>query len=148
MVAKKRKRDKKLILILISIIGISLVVILGVFWYPSLITEQRINQILASNVTVDSVVIEDLRIREWTPVIVRLHNQEGFTFDEIEDMVLSALTDNEFRLKSKFSSSNAFAGYVTIKGLENLVKISQVRKIVTDYANISASDTGISGSII
>jgi len=100
---------------------------------------------------VDSKVIDDLRVNEWTPVIVRLNDNSGIYytlnikenreiykqkakyFNEVEDNILSILSEEEFVLKFKFSIINQFSGYITKEGLKKLVHNSQVRYINSDY---------------
>jgi len=109
-----------------------------------------------SNVIIDPNIIDYLEVNDWTPVIIRLHGDSGISytldikenkviynrraefFEEAERTVLSTLSDEDLKFKSKFSSSNGFSGYVSLAGLEKLMKNPQVREIVSDYIEVKA----------
>ncbi|HLE05717.1 MAG TPA: hypothetical protein VI790_00025 [Candidatus Nanoarchaeia archaeon] len=124
----------------ITIIGITITIILTSIsiysWYFSF--EQRANRILSSNVTIDSKIIDDLKVNEWTSVAVIL-NQGNYTIDEVQNIILKTLSEKEFSSRYKFSTSAIISGSITIEGLEKLANNPIVKEIESGHGltNIS-----------
>jgi len=99
-----------------------------------------------SYTNVDSHVVYDLSYENWTGVIVRLYDDFSFDnigymvffdsradyFNDVQDSVLSVLSNNDFFLKYKFSAINGFAGYVSLSGLNLLLNDSRVEYVFND----------------
>jgi len=143
---------------ILTLTGLIISIILISIWYSYYFSfDQRVNRILVSNITIDSIVINDLKTNEWTPVTVRVYDEGNFIpvpnstipeiydqkaayFKEIHERIIATLSQEDFNYRSSFMSSNAFYGYVSLTGLEKLVKNPQVREIVSSYVNISIND--------
>lgn len=130
IVLKKKKLNKKYVLILIGVIAVVLVCVVVYYsWYFSF--DQRVNRILANNVTNEKIweqdrnaIFNELKTKNSIPIIVKVTNSEM-----IENL-LAQLSDN-FQLKRIVNLD--IAGNATIIAIEQLINNLNVTRIYYNF---------------
>lgn len=97
------------------------------------------NTLQSQNAVIDKAVVAALAQRYEVPVIIELRSSPTSSDEErvrqvqmIQDLVLSTLAPDEFRLKYKYSTSFSMAGWVTEQGVFKLGSNLHVVKVSLD----------------
>jgi hypothetical protein len=113
-----------------------------------------------ANVSYDSELIGQFLLSDWVHVTVNVKDFSGITInyenDSVEvqtikdsqrwdvyrntsEAILSALSNEEFRLERKSEWGNGFSGNITKKGFDKLLNDTRIRKIYADKKITNAS---------
>ena len=103
--------------------------------------KDNLENIIASSGKIESQIFLELKAKDYTGVIVNLHD-DYFSFDDMQyskalikekqDSVLSTLANSDFKLKFQYKTIPAFAGEISKQGLEKLTKNNEVEYIQFD----------------
>jgi len=150
---KKKLMNKKSILILIGVISIASVSIFlsSNFWiiYPcvgieNIITNVSIQGVFDHLKTEGTSNIGDFADVIGTADVSVVLRQDNHTIDEVEDIILSNLTEEEFRLRNRFTTFAGFSGIITCKGLRKLANNPRVERINGNYVIVGTEMTSLS----